>query len=173
VSAPEHELQPVAAVSAPEREPAAAVSAPEPCRSRGRRLPLQAQARATAVLRWRGWRIATSAHRGCCARKSPRTRSPRSSRAGPASGGAAARGRARQAAALDKVLHERVIGQDEAVQLVATPSSATAPASRTQPPIGSFIFLGPTGVGKTELSRALAQALFDSEDNMIRLDMSE
>jgi ATP-dependent Clp protease ATP-binding subunit ClpB len=75
---------------------------------------------------------------------------------------------------LDEVLHERVIGQDEAVQLVADAViRARAGVKDPRRPIGSFIFLGPTGVGKTELSRALAAALFDSEDNMVRLDMSE
>jgi ATP-dependent Clp protease ATP-binding subunit ClpB len=75
---------------------------------------------------------------------------------------------------LDEVLHERVIGQDEAVQLVADAViRARAGIKDPRRPIGSFIFLGPTGVGKTELSRALAEALFDSEDNMVRLDMSE
>ncbi len=75
---------------------------------------------------------------------------------------------------LDEVLHERVIGQDEAVQLVADAViRARAGIKDPRRPIGSFIFLGPTGVGKTELSRALAQALFDSEENMVRLDMSE
>jgi ATP-dependent Clp protease ATP-binding subunit ClpB len=75
---------------------------------------------------------------------------------------------------LDEVLHERVIGQDEAVQLVADAViRARAGVKDPTRPIGSFIFLGPTGVGKTELSRALAESLFDSEDNMVRLDMSE
>ena len=75
---------------------------------------------------------------------------------------------------LDEVLHERVIGQDEAVQLVADAViRARAGVKDPKRPIGSFIFLGPTGVGKTELSRALAEALFDSEDSMVRLDMSE
>jgi ATP-dependent Clp protease ATP-binding subunit ClpB len=75
---------------------------------------------------------------------------------------------------LDEVLHERVIGQDEAVQLVADAViRARSGIKDPRRPIGSFIFLGPTGVGKTELSRALAEALFDSEDNMVRLDMSE
>jgi ATP-dependent Clp protease ATP-binding subunit ClpB len=75
---------------------------------------------------------------------------------------------------LDEVLHERVIGQEEAVRLVADAViRARAGIKDPRRPIGSFIFLGPTGVGKTELSRALAEALFDSEDNMIRLDMSE
>jgi ATP-dependent Clp protease ATP-binding subunit ClpB len=75
---------------------------------------------------------------------------------------------------LDEVLHERVIGQDEAVQLVADAViRARAGIKDPRRPIGSFIFLGPTGVGKTELSKALAEALFDSEDNIVRLDMSE
>ncbi|MDN3351989.1 ATP-dependent chaperone ClpB [Actinomadura sp. DC4] len=75
---------------------------------------------------------------------------------------------------LEEVLHERVIGQDEAVRLV-TDAIIRARSGIKDPrrPIGSFIFLGPTGVGKTELAKALAEALFDSEDNMIRLDMSE
>lgn len=75
---------------------------------------------------------------------------------------------------LDRVLHERVIGQDQAVQLVADAViRARAGIKDPRRPIGSFIFLGPTGVGKTELARALAQSLFDSEDNMVRIDMSE
>ncbi|MCD6583010.1 MAG: ATP-dependent chaperone ClpB [Desulfuromusa sp.] len=75
---------------------------------------------------------------------------------------------------LDEVLHERVIGQDEAVQRVADAViRARAGIKDPRRPIGSFIFLGPTGVGKTELARALAETLFDSEDNLIRIDMSE
>ena len=75
---------------------------------------------------------------------------------------------------LDEILHERVIGQDEAVQLVADAViRARAGIKDPRRPIGSFIFLGPTGVGKTELAKALARALFDSEDNIVRLDMSE
>ncbi len=75
---------------------------------------------------------------------------------------------------LDQTLHERVIGQDEAVQLVADAViRARAGIKDPRRPIGSFIFLGPTGVGKTELSKALAEALFDSEQNLIRIDMSE
>jgi ATP-dependent Clp protease ATP-binding subunit ClpB len=75
---------------------------------------------------------------------------------------------------LDQILHERVIGQDEAVQLV-TDAIIRARSGIKNPrrPIGSFIFLGPTGVGKTELARTLAAALFDTEDNMVRIDMSE
>ncbi|WP_326647083.1 ATP-dependent chaperone ClpB [Streptosporangium sp. NBC_01755] len=75
---------------------------------------------------------------------------------------------------LDQILHERVIGQDEAVQLVADAViRARSGIKDPRRPIGSFIFLGPTGVGKTELAKALAEALFDTEDNMIRIDMSE
>ncbi|HUW66077.1 MAG TPA: ATP-dependent chaperone ClpB [Spirochaetia bacterium] len=75
---------------------------------------------------------------------------------------------------LDDVLHQRVVGQDEAVQAVADAVlRARAGIKDPQRPIGSFIFLGPTGVGKTELARALAAALFDDERNMIRIDMSE
>lgn len=75
---------------------------------------------------------------------------------------------------LDEILHERVIGQDEAVQLVADAVIRARSGIRDpRRPIGSFIFLGPTGVGKTELAKTLAAALFDSEENMVRLDMSE
>ncbi|MDC0335696.1 ATP-dependent chaperone ClpB [Pseudodesulfovibrio sp.] len=75
---------------------------------------------------------------------------------------------------LGDVLHERVIGQDQAVQAVAD-AVLRARAGLKDPsrPIGSFIFLGPTGVGKTELCKTLASSLFDSEDNMVRIDMSE
>jgi ATP-dependent Clp protease ATP-binding subunit ClpB len=75
---------------------------------------------------------------------------------------------------LDEVLHQRVVGQDEAVKLVADAViRARAGIKDPRRPIGSFIFLGPTGVGKTELAKTLAEALFDSEDNMVRIDMSE
>ncbi len=75
---------------------------------------------------------------------------------------------------LDTVLHQRVIGQDEAVQLVADAVlRARAGIKDPRRPIGSFIFLGPTGVGKTELAKALAEALFDTEENIVRIDMSE
>jgi ATP-dependent Clp protease ATP-binding subunit ClpB len=75
---------------------------------------------------------------------------------------------------LDEILHERVIGQDEAVQVVADAIiRARSGIKDPRRPIGSFLFLGPTGVGKTELARALAEALFDTEENMIRVDMSE
>ena len=75
---------------------------------------------------------------------------------------------------LESILHERVIGQDEAVGLVSDAVlRARAGIKDPKRPIGSFIFLGPTGVGKTELAKALAQSLFDSEEQMIRIDMSE
>lgn len=75
---------------------------------------------------------------------------------------------------LDTILHERVVGQNEAVQLVADAViRARAGIKDPRRPIGSFLFLGPTGVGKTELAKALAETLFDSEENIIRLDMSE
>ncbi|HYL53121.1 MAG TPA: Clp protease N-terminal domain-containing protein, partial [Acidimicrobiia bacterium] len=75
---------------------------------------------------------------------------------------------------LDEILHERVIGQDEAVQLVADAIiRARSGIKDPRRPIGSFIFLGPTGVGKTELARTLAEALFDSDENLVRIDMSE
>ena len=71
-------------------------------------------------------------------------------------------------------LHQRVIGQHEAVKLVCDSIlRARAGIKDPQKPIGSFLFLGPTGVGKTELAKTLAEALFDSEDNILRLDMSE
>ncbi|WP_055715819.1 ATP-dependent chaperone ClpB [Streptomyces torulosus] len=75
---------------------------------------------------------------------------------------------------LDEILRERVIGQDEAVKLVADAIIRARSGIRDpRRPIGSFIFLGPTGVGKTELAKTLAAALFDSQENMVRLDMSE
>ncbi len=75
---------------------------------------------------------------------------------------------------LEKILHERMIGQDEAVKAVSRAiRRARAGLKDPKRPIGSFIFMGPTGVGKTELARALAEALFGDEDAMIRLDMSE
>ncbi|MGH3923842.1 MAG: AAA family ATPase, partial [Pseudonocardiaceae bacterium] len=75
---------------------------------------------------------------------------------------------------LDEILHERVVGQDEAVQLVADAViRARSGIKDPRRPIGSFIFLGPTGVGKTELAKTLAAALFDTEENMVRIDMSE
>lgn len=75
---------------------------------------------------------------------------------------------------LESILHERVVGQEEAVSLVADAVlRARAGIKDPNRPIGSFIFLGPTGVGKTELAKTLAQSLFDSEEHIIRIDMSE
>ncbi len=75
---------------------------------------------------------------------------------------------------LDEILHRRVIGQEEAVRLVADAViRARSGIKDPRRPIGSFIFLGPTGVGKTELAKALAEALFDSEEALVRIDMSE
>ena len=75
---------------------------------------------------------------------------------------------------LDEVLHDRVIGQDEAVDAVVDAViRARSGLKSLNKPIGSFIFLGPTGVGKTELSKALTESLFDDERNMVRIDMSE
>ena len=75
---------------------------------------------------------------------------------------------------LDQVLHQRVVGQDEGVEKV-TEAILRSKAGIKDPkkPIGSFLFLGPTGVGKTELAKTLAEALFDDENNMVRIDMSE
>ena len=75
---------------------------------------------------------------------------------------------------LDEVLHKRVIGQDEAVEKVSEAIiRSRAGIANPNRPIGSFLFLGPTGVGKTELAKALAETLFDDEKNMVRIDMSE
>ncbi len=75
---------------------------------------------------------------------------------------------------LDATLHERVIGQDEAVQLVANAIlRSRAGIQDPNRPIGSFLFLGPTGVGKTELAKTLAEAMFDDEHNLVRIDMTE
>ena len=75
---------------------------------------------------------------------------------------------------LEDILHKRVVGQDEAVRLVSEAIlRSRAGIADPDKPIGSFLFLGPTGVGKTELAKALAEALFDSEKNLVRIDMSE
>ncbi|MCF8031203.1 MAG: AAA family ATPase, partial [Desulfohalobiaceae bacterium] len=75
---------------------------------------------------------------------------------------------------MPEILHRRVVGQDEAVEAVSDAVlRARAGMKDPQRPIGSFLFLGPTGVGKTELCKTLAEALFDTEENMLRLDMSE
>ena len=84
------------------------------------------------------------------------------------------RNETRQLANLESLLHKRVIGQDKAVYAVARAIRRSRSGIKDEHrPIGSFLFLGPTGVGKTELAKSVAAAMFDSEDNMIRLDMSE
>lgn len=75
---------------------------------------------------------------------------------------------------LEKVLHERVIGQNDAIVAISKAiRRARVGLKSPNRPIGSFIFCGPTGVGKTELAKALSEAVFGSEDNMVRVDMSE
>src|SRR5207302_9474641 len=75
---------------------------------------------------------------------------------------------------MEEVLHQRVVGQEEAVPAVASAiRRSRAGLSDPNRPIGSFLFLGPTGAGKTELAKALAEVLFDDEKSMIRIDMSE
>ena len=75
---------------------------------------------------------------------------------------------------LEDILHQRVVGQEEAVRLVSEAIlRSRAGIADPDKPIGSFLFLGPTGVGKTELAKTLAEALFDSERNLVRIDMSE
>ena len=75
---------------------------------------------------------------------------------------------------LPSILHQRVVGQDEAVEKVSEAIlRSRAGIQDPNRPIGSFLFLGPTGVGKTELAKTLAQALFDDEKNLVRIDMTE
>ena len=102
-----------------------------------------------------------------------KTRSPRSFPDGPAFA-KLTQGEREKTLHLDEQLHQRVIGQDEAVEKVAD-AIIRSKAGIKDPtkPIGSFLFLGPTGVGKTELAKTLAEALFDDENNMVRIDMSE
>lgn len=83
-------------------------------------------------------------------------------------------GEKKKLAHLDEILHQRVIGQDEAVKAVSEAViRARAGIKDPNKPIGSFIFLGPTGVGKTELAKSLAEVLFNDEKSIIRIDMSE
>ena len=90
------------------------------------------------------------------------------------SGNEADGGRTGKLLHMDEVLHRRVIGQDEAVEKVSEAIlRSRAGIQDPNRPLGSFLFLGPTGVGKTELAKALAEALFDDENNIVRIDMSE
>ena len=111
----------------------------------------------------------------CSRKRSPPTRSPTSSRSGP--GIPVTRlleGELAKLVHMEERLHERVVGQDEAIAAVSDAvRRARAGLKDPRRPIGSFLFLGPTGVGKTELARALAEFLFDDEHAMIRIDMSE
>ena len=111
----------------------------------------------------------------CCGTVSPRRRSPGSWPAGPVSRWKSWwRASGEKLLHLADVLHKRVIGQDEAVTKVSEAIlRSRAGIANPDRPIGSFLFLGPTGVGKTELAKALAQALFDDEKNLIRIDMTE
>ena len=108
-------------------------------------------------------------------RRSTRTTSPRSSPAGRASRSTRLlEGETEKLIHMEERLHERVVGQDEAVEAVANAlRRARSGLQDPNRPIGSFVFLGPTGVGKTELARALAEFMFDDERAMVRLDMSE
>ena len=111
---------------------------------------------------------------GCSRRRSTPRTSPRSSPSGPASPSSRLmEGEMAKLVRMEEVLHERVIGQDEAVAAVASAiRRSRAGLSDPHRPIGSFLFLGPTGVGKTELARTLADFLFDDERAMVRIDMS-
>ena len=113
--------------------------------------------------------------RSWCATRSPRRRSPRSSPSGPASRSPrCSRARRRSCCAWRRRSSRRVVGQDEAVRIVSNAiRRSRAGLSDPRRPNGSFLFLGPTGVGKTELCKALAEFLFDTEEAMVRIDMSE
>ena len=111
----------------------------------------------------------------CSRRRWTRRTSPRSSRGGPASPSPrCSRATSSRLIKMEDRLRQRVVGQDQALRVVSdTIRRARAGLQDATRPLGSFIFLGPTGVGKTELARALAEFLFDDEQAMVRLDMSE
>jgi ATP-dependent Clp protease ATP-binding subunit ClpB len=132
--------------------------------------------RARAQLQRRGGDGSAAAAQAsaCSRRRSTRRTSPRSSASGRTSRSAADGGRDPEAVQMEERLHQRVVGQDEAITAVANAiRRARAGLQDPNRPLGSFIFLGPTGVGKTELARALAEFLFDDEQAMVRIDMSE
>ena len=110
-----------------------------------------------------------------CPSASTSRRSPRSSASGPGSRcRRLVEGEVEKLIHMEERLHQRVIGQDEAVEAVSDAlRRSRAGLSDPDRPIGTFLFLGPTGVGKTELARALAEFMFDSQDAMVRIDMSE
>ena len=124
---------------------------------------------------WPSARSAPTATRASCTRSSTPRTSPRSSRAGPASPSSRLlEGEVEKLIHMEERLHQRVIGQDEAVAAVSNAlRRSRAGLQDPDRPIGTFLFLGPTGVGKTELARALAEFMFDSGDAMVRIDMSE
>ncbi len=111
----------------------------------------------------------------CCRTRSPPRKSPRSCRAGPASRSArCSKASARSCCRWRRSCMRRVVGQEEAIKVVSDAvRRSRAGLSDPNRPSGSFLFLGPTGVGKTELCKALAEFLFDSSDAMVRIDMSE
>ncbi len=134
-------------------------------------------ATATCPRSRRSSRSATRSRRrgGWSRRRSTRTTSPPSWRAGPAFPvDRLLEGETEKLVQMENRLHQRVVGQDEAVEAVANAlRRARTGLQDPNRPIGSFVFLGPTGVGKTELARALAEFMFDDEHAMVRLDMSE
>ena len=121
-----------------------------------------------------GWPTCRPTRR-CSSRRSTRRTWPRSCPSGPACPvSRLLEGEVSKLVRMEQVLHERVVGQDEAVPAVSNAiRRSRSGLSDPNRPIGSFLFLGPTGVGKTELARALAEFLFDDERSMVRIDMSE
>ena len=144
-------------------------------RARRRAAPRRDPPARAAARRGRVARAGATSRRSTSPRRSTPTRSPRSSPAGPASRSRGMlEGEVEKLVHMEERLHQRVIGQDEAVTAVSDAlRRSRAGLSDPDRPIGTFLFLGPTGVGKTELARALAEFMFDSQDAMVRIDMSE
>ena len=170
-----------------------------PCRAR-RRSARSSTARASsstpraAPAIWAAWRSCSTAsipelekrlaaarrrprtrRRRWCATRSPRRRSPKWSPSGPASRSPrCSQGEKEKLLHMEEALAKRVVGQDEALRIVSNAiRRSRAGLADPRRPNGSFLFLGPTGVGKTELCKALAEFLFDTEEAMVRIDMSE